>query len=123
MAELQWEYCQLWLKDAEEVSPGLRERFVPGMSYDCYICYCSSAGKEIRHTLSQLKAKPPVGFNPFLKAMALSGTFGWEVISVQHGNFTHATGVSHPIGNSNVVAYFKRQVVPSRAVDEPKLAL
>ena len=33
MAELQWEYCQLWLGHSEEVSPGLRERFVPGMNY------------------------------------------------------------------------------------------
>jgi hypothetical protein len=121
MAEQQWEYCQLWLKDAEEVTPGLRDKWAPGWSYSCYVCYCSSAGKALIHVLSQLKAKPPIGFNPFLKAMALLGTFGWEMISVQHGNASHATGVSQPLMGSHVVAYFKRPAVSGRAVDEPKL--
>ena len=123
MADLQWEYCQLWLNNAEEVTPGFRDKWTGGMGYSCHICYCSSAGQEIRHALSWVKAKPPIGFNPFLKTMALLGIFGWELISVQHGNASHATGVSQPLMDSDMVAYFKRPVVPGRAVDEPKLVL
>lgn len=123
MAEQQYEYCQLWLKEAVEMKPGFRDKWLRGISHDCSINYCSSVGQENRRQLSVSNASP-IGFDPFLKAMALLGTFGWELVSVQHGNGSNGTGSSwHSLEWDNAVAYFKRPVISGRAVDEPKLVL
>lgn len=125
MSEQKWEYCELGLDGSKQHKPGVfggKE----GWSYDCHIRYYATSGS----TFLQLATPDDVlPFNPFVKAMSLLGSYGWELVSVQHGNVeTHTAGwptkeVDGHIVWSRKVAYFKRPMVTGRAVDEPKLAL
>jgi hypothetical protein len=116
MGQQQWEYCQLILWESKQH----KARFggESGFSYGCELRYHSTSGDIVERRLAELDRVIPT--NPFRRAMALLGVAGWELVSVQHGT-TAGTLYNGRILWDNVVAYFKRPVVPGRAIDEPEL--
>jgi hypothetical protein len=125
--EQQWEYCQLilssWYYDANE-----RKWF-----YNVGIRYFGAQGGY--YTLAEYDTVEPYktikkykgwSYNPWQYAIGLLGTGGWEMVSVQHGNFERnigSGGGGKGIVQDETVAYFKRPIQPGRRVDEPKLVL
>ncbi len=113
---MEWEYCQLWLIESRE------DKNKQGWNYNCGIQYNSGA-TQISRQLATLDSI--LTYGAFGKAMGLLGAAGWELVSVQHGNKYggQIPYQQHGLIWDNRVAYFKRPVVPGRAVDEPKLVL
>lgn len=111
MTEQQWEFCSLiW----DETQDHLAIRyFAGGKGY----VLLSEAAKKARNY-----------YNPFNKVMSLLGSFGWELVSVQHAHSYHAG--EKPIDEEkprlledNCIAYFKRPIKRGREIDEPKIIL
>ena len=128
MEEQRWEYCELGLVEWTTKEKKSRANvFAPlqketTRAYECYLRYYIPVGGEIRRSLGELGT--PLQLNPFVEAMGLLGSNGWELVSVQHGNRYGGgpmPGFDNGIMWDNRVAYFKRPIVPGRAVDEPKL--
>jgi hypothetical protein len=132
MSETQWEYCRLQISGAKEHKKGA---FLglggesQGYGYNCFIVYYSPSGESI---IEKLTANTePTDWKPFSTAMGFLGASEWELVNVQHGNLAAtATGeVASRIFHWDilswdcVVAYFKRSVLPNRAVNEPKFVL
>jgi hypothetical protein len=82
------------------------------------------AGETIHITLADSSdLTRPHSFNPFERAAAWLGIYGWEMVSIQHGNCyggNHARD-SNGLMFVNKVAYFKRPRIDGREIDEPKL--
>lgn len=119
--ERRWEYCELGLGSSREHKPGIFGG-KQGRSYDCYIRY-HTPEEPIFQMLAQLDE--PIPYNPFSKAIGLLGLAGWELVSVQHGNSYggQSSRNEDAILWNNQIAYFKRPVIPGRAINEPKLDL
>lgn len=131
MNEEQWEYCSLHLDSYKKHTQGLFEAKSVGYSYDCWTVYYGPTG-ALRQTLATIDNV--LSFDPFAKALGLLGSNGWELVSVQHGNLETAAFSSRSTSEDlryfhetlcwmNKIAYFKRKVLPGRAVTEPQLAL
>ena len=129
MTEQKWEYCELVLwtsKKGREVDKNAKGFIKPtheAWSYNCYIRYYSPSGNVIYRTLGTLEKTLP--YDPFAKAMAELGSFGWELVTVHHGNM-QPNYPANELGYfrwDNKVAYLKRPVAQGRNVDEPKLAI
>jgi len=114
MNEQQWEFCYLRLYSYEEIKG-------KGRKYDLDI-YCMNAETEINNILSEKESKNAKVwiYNPFRRAIGLLGSSGWELVSVQHAEFS---ATSSWLNDRNIAAYFKRPVKQGRRVDEPKLVL
>ena len=108
----QWEYCELALYGHEEKR---RSDY-----YDLTIFYYGS--ENTRTDISTIKNGTPWPHNPWRKAIGLLGLAGWELVSVQHAEFSGAIQYAQLL-SSNCRAYFKRPVLPERPVTEPKLIL
>jgi hypothetical protein len=132
MPETQWEYCRLQISGSKEHKKGAFLGFggeSQGTGYNCSIVFYSVTGESITEKLTV--NTEPTDLKPFSTAMGLLGARGWELVNVQHGNLTAtATGEGYStsfhwetISWNCVVAYFKRSVLPNRAVNEPKLVL
>lgn len=113
----QWEFCYLHLFDHEEVKG-------KGWKYDLHIHYMN-AETEITNVLSEKGSKNAKvwTYNPFRRAIGVLGSSGWELISVQHANWSGAYRNDCWTSNYDIDAYFKRPVKQGRRVDEPKLVL
>ena len=133
MTEQTWEFCELRLERRldEKINKGpLKGQYE--YYYDCVIIYYSPSGNVVSEQLPKLLPEnklQPTKFNPYAKAMGLLGAAGWELVSVQHGNRYWAGGGQ--VGSTEVnglvwvnkSAYFKRPILPGRAVDKPKLEI
>jgi len=110
MSEEKWEYCRVWLTGADKTKKGKND--------NCGITFISASGDLIPQELTN--DKEAFKFNAFLKVMGILGGNGWELVSLQHGNDMNSWW---PINWQNGAAYYKRRVLPGRAVNEPKITL
>jgi hypothetical protein len=125
MPEQQWEYCQLSSSESKGHAKGLFGGGKEGASYSCSVNFFSPNG-GIFYKLSDIETI--MAFNPFEKALSLLGINGWELVSIQFGNYIDPNATvtynrSGVIRWDNKVAYLKRPVLQGRKVDEPKLVL
>jgi len=114
MSEQQWEYCELSISSWKTSKPN--------WSYACHVRYYSHTGEDLYRTLAEIGK--PIPYDPFVKAMGLLGGMGWELVTVQHGEY--AGGMSadnYSIRYDNRTAYFKRRVMQGRRANEPILRL
>ena len=133
MTEQKWEFCELRLFSLQQIKinkgplKGQYESY-----YNCVVVYYSPSGDAVSKQLPELLPENqirPTKFNPFSKAMGLLGAAGWELVSVQHGNrYSHGGGQVSTVEENGLVwtnksAYFKRPILPGRAVDGPKLVI
>lgn len=118
MAEIQWEYCGVYLDEIEGEPPN--------PSYNCQVWYFASAYETIEHQFTKLGS--PVSFSPLMAAIRLLGEGGWELVSIQHAtyqkpldpqNASKGWWISSFVGQA--MAYFKRPILPGRAINEPLL--
>ncbi|MDQ3705105.1 MAG: hypothetical protein M3437_07760 [Chloroflexota bacterium] len=112
----QWEYCRLDYDGSKEDRGGSK--------YDVWIVYLYHE-ERYRQLASTGRNGRIFAYNPFYSAMGYLGTFGWELITVQHGVGGAGYGGSGGGGVrwDNVVAYFRRPIKPGRRIDEPPLVL
>lgn len=118
MVEVQWEYCSVTVAENEGKAPN--------MSFNCYVRYFASAYETIEHQFTKLGS--PISFFPLTAAIRLLGEGGWELVSVQHAtyqrpldpkNASKGWWISDFTGQA--IAYFKRPMLPGRAINEPLL--
>ncbi len=114
MEEQKWEYCQLSLY-------GLKAE-KDGTLYSLSVVYTYSEVKSITLATTE-KGGRRFSYDPFRLAMGQLGSFGWEMVSVQHGHWGTEVGGNETLLWWNVIAYFKRPVKPGRNVDEPTIVL
>lgn len=126
MTQIQWEYCALYLTSMKEHKSLLKGH--TGWGYDCSIFYYSPSGEVIHQQISSPETS--LDFNPFNKALAFLGGFGWELVNVQHGQLAFSLGGYassdyrwDTLSPNNRIAYFKRPVIAGRAVNEPRLSI
>lgn len=110
---LMWEHCQLLLLGVE--GKGDKTRYRLGIRY-------FGAGSRMLSVLKGDGARD-WDFSPWEKAIGELGRAGWELVAIQHANVAGDMGGGGEIGHNQVVAYFKRIVVPGREVDDPPLDL
>jgi len=81
-----WEYCLLALREAQYHEG-------KGWTCDCWIDYYGPNGYEQREVgkLGQF-----FGSHPFREAMCALARDGWELVSVQHGNYAHTLSLPIP---------------------------
>ena len=121
MAEQNWEYCELRLKDITQHDGSFLSLPGKGTSYDCLIRYYALDGNQIDIQLAKTGNILP--YNPFTKATAFLGANGWELVSVQTGNDSRPLLPSKMLVWTNRVAFFKRPIVDGRKVNDPELKL
>ncbi len=110
----QWEYCRLNYYGYKEDRGGTR--------YDIVITYLYHEVPR-RQLASTDKNGRVFSYNPFFTAMGYLGFFGWDLVSVQHGQGGAGYVDSGYIRSDSIVAYFKRPMKPGRRIDEPPLVL
>lgn len=96
------------------------------MSYNCSVRYFASATETIEHQFTRLGS--PVAFFPLTAAIRLLGEGGWELVSVQHATYQKPLDPKNPAKGwwvsgfiGQAMAYFKRPMLPERAITEPLL--
>jgi len=116
MTEQQWEFCQLHLYSWEEK----RGKWY----YELRIFYFGEGGDYFTLSTKEGKNARAWSYNPWVTAMSRLGSYGWELVNVQHGTAgSDMYGRGGLIVSNNCVAYFKRPAKPGRPVTEPKLVL
>lgn len=113
MSEQRWEYCTL------RIDGRTHNEKDDSYQYGLEIRYF---GSKIL-TLSSLDGRSWKEYNPWSKAMALLGEYGWEMISVQHLQLENVERGSDRLRPYEAVAYFKRPMLAGRNIDQPKLEL
>lgn len=118
MHDVQWEYCSVSLAEHEGVTPK--------HEFNCRVRYLASDSETIEHQFTKLGSSVP--FFPLTAVIRLLGEGGWELVSVQHATYHRpldprnaSTGWWISSFTGEAMAYFKRPMLPGRAINEPLL--
>lgn len=110
----QWEYCQL-------IADGRRD--ADGKAYyDVDLHFLGPQGRSRRIAERDGPAANAWSSNPWKQCIGLLGLGGWEMVSIQHGDYAGRLDGS-TIAWNTVVAYFRRPVEPGRPIDDPRITL
>ena len=109
----QWEFCRLEYGGWEEKHGQYKYELVVR-----YLYY----GESGRQLASMDRDGKVMSYDPFYTAIGYLGSYGWELINVQHGLHNPYTYLSN-INWSSIAAYFRRPIQPGRRIDEPTLIL
>lgn len=111
----QWEYCQL-------IAAG-RGELRGETYYSVDLVYMGSTLTSRRIASREGPAAAPWATNPWKQAIGMLGLAGWEMVTIQHGDYAGRAAEGSTLSWNTVVAYFRRPVLPERPITEPKISL
>jgi CheY-like chemotaxis protein len=111
----QWEYCQLIAAGRSEVKG---ETY-----YSVDLIFMGGTITSRRIASIDGPAAAPWTSNPWKQAIGMLGLAGWEMVSIQHGDYAGRAAENSTLSWNTIVAYFRRPVLPNRPITEPKISL